>query len=144
MEGKPEYRTIRNERYNPHFEDYLREEFPTVTIKRAKRITGVNVGTCLASHYVGAGTYFLVTRLEVYADRATEFYVKDSDGTALIVYLEAAGQHTLIGDQYAPVTVLQGAAPGTLVEIRNLSGTSSGIYAACMEGIQPQFGSETV
>jgi len=139
MEGKPEVIINRNERYNPAAEDYLREEFPTVTIKRVGRVGGVGVGTCIASHFIGAGTYFLVTRLEVYADRETEFYVKDRNGTALLAFLEAAGQHTLIGDQYAPVTILHGSA-----EIRNLSGTATGTYAACMEGIQPQFGTETV
>jgi len=63
MPGEPEYRFVRKEKYNPNFEDYFREEFPTNTIKRAGRIKFVNICTLIASHAIGACTYLVVTRL---------------------------------------------------------------------------------
>jgi hypothetical protein len=138
-EDQPQYRIIRREKYNPNFEDYQREEIPTNTIKRSGRITGVGVGTRIASHSTGPGSYALVTRLDVYADRETEFCIKDRTGTVMLIYLEAAGMHQMIGEQSAPVTILKGSA-----QIRNLGGTATGTYAASLEFIAPQFGTETV
>ncbi len=139
MEDQPQYRILRNEKYNPNFKDYMKVELPTNTVKRTGRITGVNVGTRIASHSTGPGSYAIVTRLDIYADRETEFIVKDRSGTCMVLYLEAAGMHQIIGEVDAPVTVLKGSA-----QIHNLTGTSAGTYSAAMEYVAPQFGSETV
>lgn len=139
VEGEPEYRINRKEKYNPNFEDYVREEIPTNTIKRAVRVTGVNVGTLIASHVTGPGSYMLVTRLNICADRETEFLVRDRSGTIDYIYLEAAGMHAALGEQDAPIMVLKGSC-----EFRNIAGTSAGTYAISFEGIVPQFGTETV
>lgn len=137
--SEPQYRVLRKERYNPNFEAYEKEEFPTNTIKRAGRVSAVNAGTLITSYATGPGSYLQVTRLDVYADRETEFVIRDRTGTVDFIYLEAAGMHTIIGDQYAPVMVLKGTAL-----FRNLAGTSAGTYSVSIEGIVPQFGSEAV
>lgn len=138
-ENDPQYRFIRKERFNPNFKAYEREEFPTNTIKRAGRVTGVAAGTLITSYATGPGSYILITRLDIYANGETEFAVKDRTGTVDLIYLEAAGMHSVIGDQYAPVMVLKGTA-----QFRNLNGASTGTYAVSIEGIVPQFGSEIV
>lgn len=136
---EPQYRTIRKERFNPNFEAYEKEEFPTNPIKRSGRVTAKNAGTLITSYSTGPGSYILVTRLDIYADRETEFFIRDRTGTVDRIYLEAAGMHSVIGDQYAPVMVLKGTCL-----FRNLQGTSAGTYSVSIEGIVPQFGSEAV
>lgn len=139
-DDKPEVRVIRQEKYDPNFEDYQKVEFPTNTIKRAKRVTGVSPGTLITSYSTGPGSYIKVTRISFNADREAEFYVKDRSGTVDVIYLEAAGNYTLLGGQDAPIYVLKGSA-----QFRNI-GTqlSAGTYSIALEGIVPQFGSETV
>jgi len=138
-ENEPQVRILRTEKYNPNFEDYQKEEFPTNTIKRAVRIGGVAGGTLITSYSTGPGSYLLITRLDVIADRETEFYIRDRAGTAKFIYLEAAGMHTELGEQDAPVMVLKGSC-----EFRSLAGTATGTYAMCFEGIVPQFGTQSV
>jgi len=137
--SQPKYRIFRKEKYDPHFEDYFKEEFPTNSIKRAVRVTGVNVGTLITSYSTGPGSYLLVTRLDIVADRESEFYIRDRAGTVDFIYMEAAGMHSVIGEKEAPVMVLKGSA-----EFRNLAGTSAGTYAISFEGIVPQFGTQAV
>jgi len=139
IEGEPEYRIQRKEIYNPHFEDYVKEELPTNPISRANRITGVNIGTLIASHDTGVGSYLVVTRFNFIADRETEFCITDRTGTVKFVYLEAAGMHTEIGEMNAPVLVLKGTC-----NFRSLIGTSAGTYCCSFAGNAPQFGTETV
>lgn len=136
---EPQYRVVRKEKYDPNFERYWKEEFPTNTIKHAGRITAVDAGTLVTSYNTGPGSYLLVNRLDICADRETEFCIRDRSGTVDYIYLEAAGMHTVIGEKEAPVMVLKGS-----VRFQNLAGTSAGTYSVSFEGIAPQFGSETV
>lgn len=138
-ENEPQVRILRKQRYNPNFEDYQKEEFPTNTIKRAVRIGGVAGGTLITSYSTGPGSYIQITRLDVIADRETEFYIRDRAGTAKFVYLEAAGMHTELGEQDAPVMVLKGSC-----EFRSLDAAAAGTYAICFEGIVPQFGTQAI
>jgi hypothetical protein len=137
--SEPQYRTFRKERYNPNFEAYEKEEFPTNTVRRANRVTAKNTGTVITKYSTGPGSYIQITRLDICADRLTEFCVVDRSGTVGYIFLEAAGMHSVIGDQYAPVMVLKGTA-----EFRNIAGTSAGTYAISIEGIVPQFGSQAI
>lgn len=134
-----EHRVMRTEKYNPNFETYQKEEFPTNTVKRAGRVTAKNVGTLLAKYSTGPGSYILVTRFELGADRASEFVIRDRTGTVGYIYLEAAGMHSELGAIDAPVIVLKGTA-----QFRNLAGTSAGTYICSFEGLVPQFGTQTI
>ncbi|GAH60258.1 unnamed protein product [marine sediment metagenome] len=138
-ENEPQVRILRKQRYNPNFEDYQKEEFPTNTIKRAGRIGGVDGGTLITSYSTGPGSYIQVTRLDICADRETEFYIRDRTGTVDFIFLEAAGMHSVIGDQYAPVMVLKGSC-----EFRSLDAGSAGTYCISFEGIVPQFGTQAL
>jgi len=138
-ENDPQYRFIRNERFNPNFRDYQKEQFPTNTVKRAGRVTAVDAGTLITKYSTGPGSYIMITRLDIYANGKTEFIVKDRTGTVDLIFLEAAGMRSALGDQMGPVMVLKGTA-----QFRNLAGTSSGTYSVSIEGIVPQFGSEII
>ena len=137
--NEPKMRVNRKEKYDPNFERYMKEEFPTNTVKRAARITTVSAGTLITSYDTGPGSYLLVTRLDVTADRETEFVIRDRTGTVDFIYLEAAGMHSAIGERDAPVMVLKGSC-----QFRNLAGDSAGTYSISFEGIAPQFGTRTV
>ena len=141
VRGEPEYRIYRREVYDPSLEDYVREELPTKTIKRTGRLEGfVAGGTLIASHDIGPGSYWIITRLNIATSRSAEFAIIDRTGTIDYIYLEAAGMHAALGERKAPIMVLEGSA-----EVRNIPvGTAIGTFSVALEGLTQQFGTETV
>lgn len=126
-------------------------EIQSETVKRAARdATSHSANTLLAS-YEGAvnrvyvaneGTIdkpFRVTRFQLYGDQAQEFALMDRNGTFTFMYLEAAGEIDLLGDQDSPVFVTRGT-----FNIRMLGSVASGTFACSFEGVVPRIGSETI
>ena len=135
-----DYSVFRKEIYDPSIEEWVKEEIPTFSIKRAERISNVSPGTLMTSYSTGPGTVLRVTRLEFGAGQASEFYVRDRGGTVGLYILEAAGQIHLLGAPTSPVMILKGTC-----QFRNI-GTQlqTGTFTCNMEGIPRQHGTETV
>lgn len=137
-----EYIVGRKEIYDPSIEEWVKEELPTFTIKRSVRHVRTSTGTTtlLGSYETGPGTVLRVTRLEFGATSATEYFVRDREGTVGFYYLEAAGQIHLLGAPKSPVMVLKGTCL-----FSSVCGTlDAGTFTCNMEGIPHQHGTETV
>lgn len=148
MKGKPETRLkVRTDRTLAG--RLVDEEVPSETVKRSNRLATGSANTILGS-FQGAvnkvwgnneGTQdkaLRVTRFELFADRAVEFYAKDRNGTFSYPSLEAAGNRVLLGAPDEPVFVVRGT-----FQLRFLGSVVQGTYSYSMEGIVPQFGTET-
>jgi len=148
---KGEYRTNREQIFDPSLQRYLDAELPTVTVKRAVIGTSANAGSKLATYTIaGQGTIggewspgktLRVTRLRVTANKEAYFRVTDSTGTIDNIYLSAAGQHVMLGAPDAPLYASKGHFYITL-GTQPVGGT--GTYSASFEGIVPRIGTETI
>jgi len=138
----------RKEIFDPYIEEFVKEEVPTVTVKKAARWTGNrSEGTFLSYSIPGPGTIsgewrpgkvMRVTRISVAATQEAKFFVKDRSGTFDYPYLEAAGREVTLGAPYSPICV----AGGSLAV--GIGSVAAGTYWCSFEGIVPRFGTEVI
>lgn len=135
--AEPKIIIYREEVFDPSIEDYVKVEIPTETIKKFRRISGSHSATILAS-YTGLGNQARseggsfdvagrVLRFNVMADRATEFFLVDRNGTFDNVFLPASGRDANLGQPNAPLYTLK----GTFKVI--VGSVSAGSYSAGFE-----------
>jgi len=138
----------RREIFDPYVQEFVKEELPTVTVKKAARWTGSrSEGTFVHYHVPGPGTIsgdwrpgkvMRITRLAVGATQEAKFFVKDRAGTIDHPYLEAAGREVTLGAPTAPVCVVAGSfAVG-------IGSVAAGTYWCSFEGVLPRFGTEVI
>lgn len=116
--AEPKIIVNRQEIYDPQIEDYVKVEIPTESIKKFRRLSGPHSATILAS-YTGLGmrpraeggsfdANGRVVRLSLTADRATEFFLVDRNGTFDAPFLPASGRDITLGQPTAPLYNVKG------------------------------------
>jgi hypothetical protein len=126
--------------------EWIDEILPTLTVKRAGKYRGAGADLVVGSHFVGAGSVFLLNKLRISVGSAQSWWDLTSEGSPMIGevqgtidvgFLEAMGQETNLMDPNAPVVI----QPGTFfVTVRN-AGTATD-YGCALEGLERGGGAE--
>jgi hypothetical protein len=136
----PEVLITRKQVYDWRRKEFVDEVLPTLTAKRAGKFRGAAADLIVGSHFVGAGSVFLLNKLRISSGSAEVWWdittvgspmLGEVQGTVDVGYFEAQGQETNLMDPNAPV-VLQ---PGTFfVTIRD-AGTAKD-FGCSLEGLE--------
>jgi hypothetical protein len=136
----PEVINVRKQVYDWRRKEYVDEILPTLTVKRAGKYRGAGADLCVGSHFVGAGSVFLLNKLRISSGSADAWWdivttgspmVGEVQGTVDVGYLEAKGQETNLMDPNAPVSI----QPGTFYVYVRSAGTAND-FACALEGIE--------
>jgi hypothetical protein len=126
--------------------DYRKKEFidellPTLTVKRAVKTRGTGSTVLGGSHYVGAGSSFLMTYLGVYSGSPGVHcgvvakgspYPGEVKGTIDYIYFEAKGGEVRLGNPKEPVHAF---GPGTF-QFYWVTPGSARDYFIAFEGVE--------
>lgn len=146
--SKPEHR-IQVKRDRTLGGRLVEAEVPSETVKRSNRLATGSAGTILGSFGGGVnkvygnneGTQdkaFRVTGFELFSNKQVEFACVDRSGTFRYPSLVAGGRMTLLGAPDEPVFVTRGT-----FSLRFLGSVTQGTFSFSIEGVVPQFGTET-
>jgi len=111
--------------------EWVPEEIPTVTVKKANRYSTMGANAALSSYTPSGTAYLRLTYLRTTATGAIETALVDRDGTLDIVYLEAAGAEVIQGNPKAPIHTLKGT-----FKVYNVGSVGAGTYAVAWEGVR--------
>jgi len=136
-----EVKVERREVYDNRRKEFIDDIIPTLTIKRAWKHRGTGTTAKVGSHYVAAGSSFLMTYLCI-STSSPDFWWSivargsphpgEIKGTVDYGYFEAAGAETRIGNIKEPV---HSFGPGTF-EIYFITPGSTADFGLAFEGVE--------
>jgi hypothetical protein len=142
----PEVSIVRKQVFDWRKKEWIDEILPTLTVKRAGKYRGANADLCVGSHFVGAGSVFLMNKLRISTGSADVWWdiisegspmIGEVQGTIDVGYFEAQGQETNLMDPLAPVVI----QPGTFYVYLRSAGTQ-GDFGCAFEGLERGGGAE--
>ena len=145
----PEVSIRRTQVFDWRRKEWIDEILPTLTVKRAGKYRGDVTDLCVGSHFVGAGSVFLMNKLRLSVGSADVWWdivtsgspmVGEVQGTIDVGYFESQGQETNLMDPLAPLAI----QPGTFFIYMRI-GTwlgSAQDFGCAFEGLERGGGAE--
>jgi hypothetical protein len=144
----PEVSIVRTQVFDWRRKEWIDEILPTLTVKRAGKFRGDITDLCVGSHFVGAGSVFLMNKLRLSVGSADVWWdivttgspmVGEVQGTIDVGYFESQGAETNLMDPEAPLVI----QPGTFfVYMRIGTYGSAQDFGCAFEGLERGGGAE--